>query len=90
MTFDFFGTPFVLGALPMVFHRVSYSRPVSYSPFPADPNLTPVTQSMRNAQIPSPAFDRVRLVGVVALEPVAHIRRDFEITGLRLVEYEAP
>jgi hypothetical protein len=70
----------------MSFLTLSYSRwaSVSYSPFPADLRLIPVTLSTRHSEIQGP----VKGVMVRAIEPVAHIRRDFEITGLHLADYE--
>ncbi len=89
VTFHVTGLEFVLGAPPAVFYTLSYPQSGSYSPFPADANLYPVGQSLQTAEIRRDAYrDRAREIRAVALEPVAHIRRDFEITGLRLADYE--
>jgi hypothetical protein len=74
------------GEPPIYLSQMSDTRPVSYSPFPADLSLIPVWQTALHAQIRM--MDAVSGVDVQALEPVAHIRRDFEITGLRLADYE--
>lgn len=65
----------------------SYPRPVSYSPFPADFGLMPVTESIQYVP-PFPGQGPITGVSVYAVEPVAHLRRVFEITGLRLADYE--
>jgi hypothetical protein len=77
-------------------------RPGSYSPFPADANLIPVTQFMQitgfvqatglagqaaAVRVAAPELEAY-IVSVIALEPVAYIQRDFEIAGLRLADYE--
>jgi hypothetical protein len=61
-------------------------RPVSYSPFPADLNLIPVSLTVLQTQIRPTAA--VSGVYVQAVEPVAYTRKDFEIIGLRLADYE--
>jgi hypothetical protein len=87
VTFNIVGPPrrFTPGAPPMSFRTLLLSGPVSYSPFPADASLVPVTQSMQIAEI----FGPISEVRSVAHEPVAYIRKDFEITGPRLAESEA-
>jgi hypothetical protein len=72
------------GMGPMVFETLSRLRPVSYSPFPAEVDLMPVRQSEQSAQV----YTTVLGVRANALEPVAHIRKEFEISGLRLADYE--
>lgn len=59
---------------------------VSYSPFPAEPGINPVTQYFRIIRDgePFPA------VAIDTVQPLAHIRRDFEIGGLRLDDFVTP
>ena len=88
VTFDFIGKyRFVLGALPSSFRTMSFASPVSYSPFPAEAGLVPVTQYVKVAEVPKDVGDE-REVRAFALEPVAHIKKDFEIAELRLIEFE--
>ncbi|HVX66707.1 MAG TPA: hypothetical protein VHA11_08905 [Bryobacteraceae bacterium] len=56
----------------------------SYAPFPAEPEMVPVTLSTWHSDVRRPVSGAM----VRAIEPVAHIRRDFEVTGLRLAEHE--
>ncbi len=88
VTFQVEGMPFVLGAPPAVFYTLSRPQFGSYSPFPADAHLYPVTHSVGVAELDDRQIDRARDIRAIALEPVAHIRRDFQITGLRLADYE--
>ena len=84
VTFNILGPPrFVLGAPPTLLRTMSGFRPPSYSPFPAD-SMIPVTQSMQIAETANP----VTAVRSLALEPVAHIRREFELAGVRLGEVD--
>jgi hypothetical protein len=46
--------------------------------------LIPVIQSMRHTYVMGP----VSGVSVSAVEPVAHVRKEFEVSGVRLAEYE--
>ena len=50
----------------------------SYSPFPADLNIDPLYRFF------SPNTDTISGADVETLEPLAHLKRDFEIDGLRL------
>jgi hypothetical protein len=75
-----------IGGPPAVLLPLSDPRPVSYSPFPADLNLIPVSQFALHD--PMIILRSISGVNVQAEEPVAHINRDFEITGLRLADYE--
>jgi hypothetical protein len=71
----------------------------SYSPFPADPGIIPVTQDfmLSNALAPvfsnalAPVFSNVLAPAghalVDTMEPLAYIRLDFEINNLRLSDY---
>ena len=68
---------------PTSLRELSHFRPASSSTFPADAELVPVTQTIEHT-----LFDRITGVSVEAIEPVAHIRKDFEVTGLRLADYE--
>jgi hypothetical protein len=60
-------------------------RPISYSPFPAEPGINPVSQDFTFSTV------RVPLSGasVDTVEALTHIRRDFEINNLRLADFEA-
>jgi hypothetical protein len=53
---------------------------MSFSPFPADLRISPVSQVSTSSWVVVP-WDHALLE---TLEPVGHIRLDFEITGLRL------
>jgi hypothetical protein len=55
----------------------------SYSPFPADPGIIPVTQDFMFSNVLAPADHAL----VDTMEPLAHIRLDFEINNLRLSDY---
>lgn len=59
---------------------------ISYSPFPADLSISPMDVYGRfgHATFREP----VSPVTVSTLEPLAHIARDFEISGLRLGDFE--
>jgi len=59
-------------------------RRFSYSPFPADLDLSPVSQYITFTTSPGELSDAV----IDSLEPLAHVRRDFELDGLRLGEFE--
>jgi hypothetical protein len=58
-------------------------RPISYSPFPAEPGIVPVSQDFTFS------IARVALSGarVDTAEPLAHIQRHFEIDNLRLRDF---
>ena len=60
------------------------SRPISYSPFPAEPGISPVSQDFTLAAIHEP-FSEGR---VNTLQALAHIRRNFEIDNLRLGDFQ--
>jgi hypothetical protein len=66
--------------------QMTDNRPASYSPFPAGLSLIPVSLTALQTQIRPTAA--VSGVYVQAVEPVAYTRKDFEITGLRLADYE--
>ena len=59
-------------------------RSISYSPFPAEPGISPVSQdfTFSTAHVP---FSEGR---VVTLQALAHIRRNFEIDNLRLGDFQ--
>jgi hypothetical protein len=59
-------------------------RSISYSPFPADPGISPVSQDFTFSAAPVPLAEGL----VDTLEPLAHIRRPFEIDNLRLGDFE--
>lgn len=62
----------------------SYSPRISYAPFPAQLSLAPVSRSFTFSTFRGPLSAAI----VETVEPLAHIRRDFEIGGLRLGEFE--
>ncbi|HUI57100.1 MAG TPA: hypothetical protein VLY04_19125 [Bryobacteraceae bacterium] len=75
---------------------VDYSprRPISYSPFPAELSIDPVTPYVAYSTFKAPAPDAIQgrpldAVTVEALEPVAHVRAPLTIDGLRLAQFEA-
>jgi hypothetical protein len=63
----------------------------SYSPFPADPGIIPVTQDFTFSNALAPIFSNVLApadhVIVDTMEPIAHIRLDFEINDLRFSDH---
>jgi hypothetical protein len=59
-------------------------RPISYSPFPAELGISPVSQDFTFSTVPVPLSE----ARVVTVEPLAHIRQDFEIDNLRLGDFE--
>lgn len=59
-------------------------RRFSFSPFPADLDINPVSQYFTFTTFPGELSDAV----IESLEPLAHVRRDFELDGLRLGEFE--
>src|SRR6267378_3083887 len=59
-------------------------RSISYSPFPADPGISPVSQDFTFSAAHVPLAEGM----VDTLEPLAHIRRTFEIDNLRLGDFE--
>jgi len=67
----------------------SFADGVPYSPFPANLNIEPVQTNWASgfASGPTPV---VRDVTIVAEEPLAHFRRDFESTAVRLNRFEDP
>jgi hypothetical protein len=81
---------FVTGAHAEPLQSLTYPRPISYSPFPADANLIPVSQFVQasHVYISSSAVIKSAYISAVATEPVAYIRKDFEITGVRLADFE--
>ena len=59
-------------------------RPMSYSPFPAEPGIVPVRQDF-TFSIAHAALSEAR---VDTAEPLAHIQRNFEIDHLRLGDFQ--
>jgi hypothetical protein len=59
----------------------------TYSPFPADLTLDPVNSHLTytGSYYPFPTFAAAR---VTTTEPLAYLRRDFDIGGLRLGDFE--
>lgn len=53
---------------------------MSFSPFPADLRISPVSQDFSSSWVSAP-WDHAL---VETLEPVGHIRLDFEVDDLRL------
>lgn len=60
-------------------------RRLSYSPFPADLDISPVSQYFTFTIFRGKLSDVV----IESVEPLAHLQREFEIDGLRLGEFEA-
>lgn len=59
-------------------------RWISYSPFPADLNINPVSQYFTYRKSEQPLSDVV----IESVEPLLHMQRNFEIDGLRLSDFE--
>jgi hypothetical protein len=55
-----------------------------YSPLPADLNISPVSQYFTYVT----AREELSDVVIDSLEPLGHVRREFELNGLRLGEFE--
>jgi hypothetical protein len=72
------------------FKATVFREAVSYSPFPAELSVSPVSQYFAyESRLDRSHKERASTATLVTMEPVAHIRRDFEIGGLRLAEFEA-
>jgi hypothetical protein len=61
-------------------------RPISYSPFPADTGINPVSQDFTFSSTPAPLSE----ARVDTIEPLAYLQRNFTIDNLRLADYEVP
>src|SRR5882762_1114782 len=59
-------------------------RPISYSPFPAELGISPVSQDFTFSTVHVPLAE----ARVDTVEALAHIRRNFEIDNLRLGDFE--
>jgi len=59
-------------------------RAISYSPFPAELGVSPVSQDFTFSIVRVPLSE----ARVDTVEPLAHIRRNFEIDNLRLADFE--
>ncbi len=59
-------------------------RPISYSPLPAELGISPVSQDFTFSTVRAPLSEAM----VDTVEPLAHIRRNFEIDNLRLGDFE--
>ena len=59
-------------------------RAISYSPFPAELGISPVSQDFTFSTVSVPLSEAT----VDTVEPLAHIRRNFEIDNLRLGDFE--
>jgi len=59
-------------------------RPISYSPFPAELGISPVSQDFTFSTVAVPLSE----ARVDTVEPLAHIRRNLEINNLRLGDFE--
>jgi hypothetical protein len=57
---------------------------ISYSPFPAELDINTVSQFFSLTATPR----KVSEVVIQSQEPLAHVKREFEIDGLRLGEFE--
>jgi hypothetical protein len=60
-------------------------RAISYSPFPAEPGMSPVIQDFELSAAAAPLSEAM----VITLEPLAYIHRSFEIVNLRLRDSQA-
>ena len=59
-------------------------RAISYSPFPAELGISPVSQDFTFSTVHVPLAE----ARVETVEALAHIRRNFEIDNLRLGDFE--
>jgi len=59
-------------------------RAISYSPFPAELGISPVSQDFTFSTVHEPLAE----ARVDTVEALAHIRRNFEIDNLRLGDFE--
>ena len=64
----------------------SFAQFISYSPFPANLSLQPVETRWASAYTSTKPLD-TREVTISLKEPVAHVRRDFELTGVNVREH---
>ena len=62
--------------------------PPTYSPFPADLALDPVNTHLAYTASLYYPFSPFTAAKVATTEPLAHLRRDFDIGGLRLSDFE--
>jgi hypothetical protein len=67
----------------------SFTQFVSYSPFPANLNIDPVETRWASAYASGPP-PNVRDVTIVVEQPLAHLRRDFQVQNVRLDEFAYP
>ena len=71
-------------AVQRVWSSTEARRAISYSPFPAELGISPVSQDFTFSTHPV----RLSEVEVDTVEPLAHIRRNFEIDNMRLGDFE--
>jgi len=71
-------------AVQDVWSSTESRRAISYSPFPAELGISPVSQDFTFSTVPAPLSE----ARVDTVEPLAHIRRNFEIDNLRLGDFE--
>ena len=57
----------------------------SYSPFPADPGVNPLSESFF-----TPVIDPISAANVTTLMPLAHLERSFVIKNVHLTDFAAP
>ncbi len=75
---------------------MTFRDAITYSPFPADRSMRPVSVYFATSyRPPRPRFGipndlPLTTAEVVTTEPLAYIRRDFDIAGLRLADFEGP
>ncbi len=79
-TKTFFVTKTFLGNLGEPYPEIG---PGSYSPYPAEAGISPLVVSIQSSWSSSEPMK----VTIATEAPLAHIRRDFEIRGLRLGDY---
>jgi len=71
--------------LPICKRRQLSSSRRSYSPFPADLGVNPLSESFF-----TPVIDPISAANVATLMPVAHLERGFVITNVHLTDFAAP
>jgi hypothetical protein len=64
----------------------SFAQFVSYSPFPAELGIDPIDVRWASAYASGPS-PTVRDVTIMVEEPLEHLRRDFQASGVRLDEF---
>jgi hypothetical protein len=77
------------------YQATAFREAISYSPFPAELSMSPVSVYFATAyRPPRPRFGvpndlPLTSAEIVTMEPLAYVQRDFDIGGLRLAVFEA-